>query len=65
MLLFMYHEWSKYNYGVLVLLNHLSEIKARQGNIVAGSAKLANICQKYRNIDRIILTMVKIPFDEK
>ena len=35
-------EWSKYNCGVLVLLNHLSEIKARQGNIVAGSAKLAN-----------------------
>ena len=25
-------EWSKYNYGVLVLLNHLSKIKARQNS---------------------------------
>ena len=47
--IFKSKEWSKYNYGVLVLLNCLSEIKARQGNIVAGSAKLANFWHKYRN----------------
>ena len=37
-------EWSKYNCGVLVLLNHLSEIKARPVNIV-GYQHSCRVCQ--------------------